>query len=197
MAPLLAEIRACTACAAHLPLGPNPVVQASTKARLVIAGQAPGLAVHKSGKPFDDPSGARLRQWMGIDMEDFYNPLKVNIVPMGFCYPGRNKNGGDCPPRPECRALWHDKLFASLPEQSLILVIGAYAQRYHLGSLRKASLTETVRNWEAYGPVYVPLPHPSPRNIGWLKRNPWFDRDVVPMLRRKVADILGREGETV
>ena len=188
---LLHEIRACRACDAFLPLGPRPVIQASSSARLVVAGQAPGTRVHASGIPFDDPSGDRLRDWMGIDRQVFYDASRVKIIPMAFCYPGRAPQGGDLPPRKECRYLWHDRLFETLPPQSLIIVIGAYAHKYHLGQMAKKSVTETVRAWRDYLPRYLPIPHPSPRNTLWLRRNPWFERDVVPFLRQKIAQVLG------
>jgi len=191
---LLGEVRGCNACAADLPLGPRPVLQASATARLVIAAQAPGRRVHETGLPFNDPSGERLRAWMGIDREIFYDARRINIIPMGFCYPGRDPRGGDNPPRPDCARLWHARLFAALGPQRLILVIGQYAQAWHLGARRKATLTETVRHWRDYLPACLPLPHPSPRNTYWLQRNPWFEAEVVPELRRRVAAILeGRE----
>jgi len=190
LATLLGEVRACRHCAAELPMEPRPVLQASATARLTVAAQAPGLKVHETGLPFNDASGDRLRGWMGIDRETFYDARRINIVPMGFCYPGRDPRGGDRPPRRECARLWHDRLFAALPRQELILVIGQYAQAYHLGSARKRSLTETVRAWRAYGPGYLPLPHPSPRNTYWLQRNRWFAAEVVPELQRRVANIL-------
>lgn len=184
---LLGEIRSCTHCREHLPRGPRPVLQASPGARLVVAAQAPGLKVHKTGLPFNDPSGDRLRDWMGIDRETFYDARRVNIIPMGFCYPGRNPRGGDNPPRPECARLWHARVFAALPQQALILVIGQYAQAWHLGTRRRRTLTETVRHWRDYLPSYLPLPHPSPRNTYWLQRRPWFEAEVIPELRRRVA----------
>jgi uracil-DNA glycosylase len=188
---MLAEIRACSACAADLPLGPRPVLQASQQARLMICGQAPGTKVHLSGKPYDDRSGDRLRQWLGIGPDIFYDPQRVAIVPMGFCYPGRDLRGGDLPPRRECAGLWHAQLFPLLTAVELTLVIGQYAMAWHLGTRRKATLTETVRAWREYLPAYIPLPHPSWRNTGWLKRNPWFEAECVPVLqaevRRRVA----------
>ena len=187
---LLQEISGCRRCAESLPLGPRPVVQCSMQARIVVAGQAPGLKVHNTGIPFNDPSGDKLRAWMGIDREIFYDSTKINIVPMGFCYPGRDPRGGDLPPRPECRETWHDRLFATLPRPGLTLVIGRYAQDYHLAGGKSRSVTETVRAWRAFWPEIVPLPHPSPRNIGWLKRNPWFEAEVVPALRRRIAELL-------
>lgn len=183
---LLTEIRACRACAAKLPLGPRPVLQAHASARILIVGQAPGARVHASGIPWDDASGKRLREWLGVDATAFYDAARFAIVPMGFCYPGRG-NGGDNPPRPECAPLWLDRLLAQLSAIRLTLLIGQYAQQRFLGTARKASLTDTVRAWRDYGPAVLPLPHPSPRNQVWLKRNPWFEADVLPELRTRVA----------
>jgi len=186
---LLAEIRACGVCADTLPLGPRPVVQADAHARLLIVGQAPGAKVHASGVPWDDASGERLRAWLGIDRETFYDASKVAIVPMGFCYPGRGA-GGDNPPRPECAPRWHARLLAQLPDVRLTLLVGQYAQRAYLGARRRVSLTETVEAWRDYAPEYLPLPHPSPRNQPWLMRHTWFERDVLPALRERVAAAL-------
>ena len=158
---------------------------ANAAARILVVGQAPGTKVHQSGIPFDDASGERLRQWMGLDRRAFYDPTLVAFLPMGFCYPGRGASG-DLPPRPECAASWRAKLLAQLPRIELMLLVGQYAQAWHLGVQRKATLTETVRTWHDYGPLKVPLPHPSPRNNIWLARNPWFEQDVVPMLRERV-----------
>ena len=182
---LLAEVRACRLCASSLPLGPRPVLVAHAAARILVVGQAPGTKVHLSGRPFDDASGDRLRLWMGLDRLAFYDPTLVAFLPMGFCYPGRGPSG-DLPPRPECAASWRAKLLAQLPRIELMLLVGQYAQAWHLGVQRKATLTETVRTWHDYGPLKVPLPHPSPRNNIWLARNPWFEQDVVPMLRERV-----------
>lgn len=190
LAQVLAEVRACRICADVLPLGPNPVIRASRTARLVVAGQAPGTRVHNTGIPFNDPSGDRLRAWMGIDRATFYDESRISIIPMGFCYPGRDPRGGDRPPRPECAARWHDRIFALLPAPRVILAIGRYAQAYHLAGREKASVSETVRAWAEYAPAIIPLPHPSPRNIGWLKRNPWFEAEVLPMLKATVADLV-------
>ncbi|HTM81233.1 uracil-DNA glycosylase family protein [Asticcacaulis sp.] len=189
--PLLDEIAACTACAAHLPLGPRPVVRASDpRAKILIIGQAPGTKVHVSGVPWDDASGKRLRDWMGVSPAQFYDESLFAIVPMGFCYPGRGK-GGDNPPRPECAPLWHDRVRATLPNIRLTLLIGAYAQAHYLGARRKATLGETVRAWRDYIDAgYLPLVHPSPRNQIWLKRNSWFEAEIVPYLRIHVADWL-------
>ncbi len=190
LADLLQDIRACRHCAAALPLGPRPVLRASQSARLIVCGQAPGTRVHATGLPFNDPSGDRLRAWMGIDRDTFYDEARVSIIPMGFCYPGRDPRGGDLPPRSECAALWHDRLFASLPRPKLLLPIGRYAQAYHLKSQIRPSVTETVKAWREFAPAMIPLPHPSPRNIGWLKRNPWFEAEVIPALRAVVAAAL-------
>ena len=168
----------------------RPVLRISKTARLCIAGQAPGIRVHSSGIPYDDPSGTRLRSWLGIDRETFYDEGRVAIVPMGFCFPGYDANGGDKPPRPECARTWHDWLFAAAPKFKLVLAIGTYAQTYHLKVNAKKSVTETVRAWREYGPLAIPLPHPSWRNNGWLKKNPWFDSELLPHLRARVAEIL-------
>ena len=186
---LLRSIRACRLCEADLPLGPRPVLRASTTARVLIAGQAPGTRVHASGVPWDDASGRRLREWLGLDAATFYDESRVAIVPMGFCYPGR-AGGGDAPPRRECRTTWHGTLLPMLPAVDLTLLIGQYAQAYFLGPRRKATLTDTVRAWREYAPAVVPLPHPSPRNVGWFKANPWFEADVLPALRASVARVL-------
>ncbi|MGA7303748.1 MAG: uracil-DNA glycosylase family protein [Rhodothermales bacterium] len=185
---LLAEVRACTLCAEHLPHGPRPVLQVHPDARILIAGQAPGRKVHESGVPFEDASGDRLRDWMGVDRQTFYDPAKVAILPMGFCYPGTGKSG-DLPPRPECAPAWREKLLASLPDVQLMLVIGRYAQDYHLGKT-KDSLTTVVRGWRSHWPRIVPMPHPSPRNNIWLRRNPWFEEELLPALRDRVREVL-------
>lgn len=184
---LLREIRACTLCAAHLPHGPRPVLQAGETARLLIAGQAPGRKVHESGIPFDDASGERLRDWLGLDRDTFYDAARVAIVPMGFCYPGKGKSG-DLPPRPECAPAWQAQLAPHLRELRLTLAVGQYAQAWHLPEAR--SLTEAVAAWRAHWPRLLALPHPSPRNNLWLKRNPWFERELVPALRGRVAQAL-------
>lgn len=182
---LLDAVRACRVCAGELPLGPRPVVQASASARILIAGQAPGLRVHTSGIPWDDQSGERLRSWMGVDKETFYDASRIAIIPMGYCYPGRG-NGGDLPPRRECAQLWLDQLLARMPQITLTLLIGQYAQQHFLGRNRKASLTETVSAWTQYAPQYLPLPHPSPRNQPWFKRHPWFEQELIPVLRARI-----------
>jgi uracil-DNA glycosylase len=189
-ASLLAEVRACTLCAAHLPHGPRPVLQIHPQARILIASQAPGRKVHESGVPFDDASGDRLREWMGVTREVFYDSRRIAILPMGLCFPGTSKSG-DLPPRPECMLAWHDLLLGHLRHLEITLVVGQYAQTYHMNEVR-ASLTETVRNWRSHWPKIVPLPHPSPRNNIWLSRNPWFEKELVPVLRRRVSEILAR-----
>ncbi|MBK9237833.1 MAG: uracil-DNA glycosylase family protein [Rhodoferax sp.] len=189
---VLAEVRACRLCAPHLPLGPRPVLVAHREARILVVGQAPGTKVHASGVPFDDASGERLRDWMGMDRSTFYDPLRVVFLPMGFCYPGRGTSG-DLPPRPECAIAWRAKLLAQLPRVELTLLVGQYAQAWHLGAQRQSTLTETVRCWRDYGPHQIPLPHPSPRNNIWLARNPWFEQEVVPMVRERI-EALNRTG---
>jgi uracil-DNA glycosylase len=185
---LLPQVRACRLCEHALPLGPRPVVQISRSATILIAGQAPSRRVHETGIPFNDPSGDRLREWMGIGREVFYDARKIATLPMGFCYPGTGKNG-DLPPRPECAPAWREALLAQLPDLQLTLVIGLYAQAWHLHS-GKQSVTATVRAWKGYWPTQLPLPHPSPRNQMWLKQNPWFAREVLPMLRRRVRALV-------
>lgn len=187
----LAEARACTYCAEHLPLGPRPVLRASATARLLVIGQAPGTRVHETGIPWNDPSGDRLREWLDLDHEAFYDDRRIAIVPMGFCYPGREERGGDRPPRPECAPLWHGRLLALMPAVRLTLLIGLYAQAKYLGPGRRKTLTETVAAWRDYSPQYVPLPHPSWRNTAWLKRNPWFEAELVAALRPAVRHALG------
>jgi uracil-DNA glycosylase len=191
LAALVAAARACRVCAEHLPLGPRPVLRARESARLLIVGQAPGTRVHETGVPWNDPSGDRLRHWLGLDREAFYDEARIAIVPMGLCYPGRDPRGGDRPPRPECAPLWHPPLRAALPAIELTLLIGSYAQRYYLGRSRKASMTETVRAWRDHLPEVLPLPHPSWRNTAWLRKNPWFEADLVPVLRQRVAALAG------
>lgn len=186
---LLADVRACRACEPALPLGARPIVRASASARILIVGQAPGAKVHATGIPWNDASGARLRAWLGVDDATFHDVSRFAIVPMGLCYPGRGA-GGDNPPRPECAPLWMDQLLARLDSVELTLLVGQYAQRHFLGPRRKASLTDTVMAWADYAPRFVPLPHPSPRNQAWFQRNPWFEADVLPMLRTRVATLL-------
>ena len=190
---LLGEVRACRICERELPLGPRPVVRASVTARLLIVGQAPGVKVHQTGLPWNDPSGDRLREWMQVDRTTFYDETRVAIIPMGYCYPGRNERGGDLPPRKECAQVWLPQLLAHLPNIRLTILAGQYAQRQYLGKRAKKSLTDTVRAWREYLPDYIPLPHPSFRNVGWLQKNPWFERDVVPALRDHVHALLQRD----
>ncbi|UZR97026.1 uracil-DNA glycosylase family protein [Chondrinema litorale] len=187
---LLAEIRKCTVCQEYLPLGANPVVSAHKKSKILIVGQAPGTKVHQSGIPWDDQSGKRLREWMGIDTDIFYNTEKIAIIPMGFCYPGRGKSG-DLPPRKECAPLWHSQLLKLLPNLQLTLLIGQYAQKYYLKEkVSKKTLTETVKTFYEYLPSYIPLPHPSPRNNIWMRKNSWFEEDIVPVLQTKVKELI-------
>ncbi|MEL7449334.1 MAG: uracil-DNA glycosylase family protein [Pseudomonadota bacterium] len=188
---LLREIRACRHCEAHLPLGPRPVLAARRTATILIAGQAPGTRVHETGIPWNDPSGDRLRDWLQVDREVFYDDRRIAIIPMGFCYPGKGKSG-DLPPRPECAPLWQDRLRRELPELKLVLALGMYAQKWHLGDRRGKTLTDTVRAWRDFAPGIVPLPHPSPRNVGWFKKNPWFDAELVPAVRERVSELLHR-----
>ena len=187
---LLRDIRACQICAAHLPHSPRPVLRAKTTARIVIAGQAPGTRVHESGMPFTDPSGDRLREWMGVDSHVFYDDKSIAIVPMGFCFPGLDAKGADLPPRKECALAWRKKVFAELKAVKLTLLVGSYAQAWHLQARRKKTLSETVRAWREYGPQFVPLPHPSWRNNVWLKKNPWMEEELLPHLRRRISRIL-------
>lgn len=185
---LLKQVRRCTVCAPYLPLGPKPILQAGPTARILVASQAPGRKAHEAGRPFADASGERLRAWMGLTPEVFYDPTQIAIIPMGFCYPGRGR-GGDLPPRPECAPLWRARLLAQLPELELTLAIGKYAIAYHfLGE--SDNLTALVRRWRDFWPERVPLPHPSPRNNLWFKRNPWFENELIPELRERVAAIL-------
>lgn len=189
MNKLSADARACQICVDHLPLGPRPVFALHPESRIVIIGQAPGTKVHASGIPWDDASGRRLREWMGVDEEQFYDAAKFAILPMGFCYPGKGKSG-DLPPRPECAPQWHGTMLKMMPKVKLILLFGQYAQKYYLGNTLKKTLTETVQNWEEYLPEYLPMPHPSPRNNIWLKKNPWFEKDILKYLRAEVAKAL-------
>ncbi len=186
---LLTEIHACRVCEAYLPLGPKPVLRASSTARALIVGQAPGRRVHETGVPWNDPSGDRLRNWLGMTREQFYDTRHIAIVPTGFCYPGSGPRG-DAPPRPECAPLWHPQLKALMPHIRLTLLIGQYAQAYYLQTRRKKSLRETVQAYRDYLPECLPLPHPSPRNQLWLKQNPWFEAEVVPILKARVAAAL-------
>jgi uracil-DNA glycosylase len=187
---LLRDVRACQICAATLPFGPRPVLQLASSARLVIIGQAPGSKVHQSGVPWDDASGDRLRDWLGLDRSVFYDAARVAIMPMGFCYPGAGQSGGDKPPRPECAPLWHERLLGFLPDVRLTLLIGQYAQRYYLTSKRKDSLTDTVRAFSECAPRFFPLPHPSWRSVVWMRNHPWFEEAVIPQLRKAVRGSL-------
>lgn len=191
LATLLRRVRACRVCEPHLPLGPRPVLQAGVRARLLVVGQAPSARVHATGIPWDDASGVRLREWLGIDAATFHDSARVAIIPVGLCYPGRAASG-DCPPRPECAPLWLAPLRAALPQVRTTLLVGAHAQRVVLGRDRAPTLTETVRQWRTWAPGIVPLPHPSPRNTPWLVANPWFDDDLLPALRRRVHALLKR-----
>jgi uracil-DNA glycosylase len=191
MSELIREIRRCTLCAAFLPLGPKPILSGSRNSKIAIVSQAPGRIAHESGIPFMDQSGKNLRAWLGVDEATFYNEKHFAIAPMGFCYPGKGK-GGDLPPRPECAPTWHDQLFSYLKNLDLKLLIGQYSQKQYLGSQMKKNLTETVRYFEDYLPEYFPLPHPSPRNGIWMRKNPWFEEEVLPALREKVAKIISQ-----
>ncbi|MEW6415866.1 MAG: uracil-DNA glycosylase family protein [Pseudomonadota bacterium] len=188
-ADLLARVRACTVCAPYLPNPPKPILRASPTARLLIVGQAPGRRVFETGIPWNDPSGDQLRLWLGMTRDQFYDESRIAIVPTEFCYPG-TVHGSDLPPRPECAPLWHPVLRAAMPDIQLTLLIGAYAQAYYLGKRRGRTLTDTVAAWRDFAPDFLPLPHPSPRNRAWLKRNPWFETEVLPSLRKRVGDAL-------
>lgn len=189
--PLLKEVRSCTICAAHLPLGPRPIVRMKPSARLLIIGQAPGTKVHDSGIPWNDPSGDRLRDWLQVDRDRFYDEARIAIMPMGFCYPGRNPKGGDNPPRPECAPAWHDRLMAHLPGIELTLLIGQYAQKRYLGDAAGRTMTESVRDFRTHLTAgFLPLPHPSWRTNAWQRKNTWFDEDVLPELRSRVRMII-------
>jgi uracil-DNA glycosylase len=187
LAKTAAAARACTVCAEHLPLGPRPVLRVSTTARLLIIGQAPGTKVHATGIPWNDPSGERLRGWLEMDRALFYDESQIAIVPMGLCYPGRLPNGGDAPPRPECAPLWQPRLLNAMPAIRLTLLVGGYALNHVLG---KGSMTERVRGFRDHLPRYFPLPHPSWRTTGWERKNPWFQAEALPLLRKSVAQIL-------
>ncbi len=186
---LMSEVRACTICAPQLPHAPRPVLQLHQNASILIAGQAPGRKVHESGVPFDDASGKRLREWMGVTSEVFYNPEQVAILPMGFCYPGKSTSG-DLPPLKICATTWRQSVLAELSSVRLTLIIGQYAQKWHLDEPRK-NLTETVRAWSDYDESIMPMPHPSPRNNIWLAKNRWFEKELLPTLKKRVADTLG------
>lgn len=186
---LVSEAKSCTICASFLPLGANPIFQAAPSAKIAVVGQAPGVRAHTTNKPFNDPSGIRLRYWMGIPDEVFYDPDKIAIVPMGFCYSGKAK-GGDLPPRKECAPAWHFRFWQQLPNVALVLLVGKYAQKYYLGSRQYKTLTLTVQNYHKYLPRFFPLVHPSPRNIGWLRNNSWFETELIPELQIKIQSIL-------
>jgi uracil-DNA glycosylase len=188
LSDLLVDVRACTVCAEHLVDGPRPIVQVGEQAPIVIIGQAPGRRVHESGVPWDDPSGVRLRDWLGLSIEQFYDPTVVAILPMGFCFPGTGSSG-DNPPRPECAPLWHDRLRAFLREDRLEVILGAYAQERYVEH-RADTLTATVAEWEQHLPRQIVMPHPSPRNNIWLKKNPWFEAETLPAVRARVAEVL-------
>ncbi len=188
---LLADIRACRICEAHLPHGARPVIHASATAKLCIFAQAPGIRVHETGISFNDPSGDRLREWMGVDRTTFYDESRIAIIGMGFCFPGYDAKGGDLPPRKECAEAWQEKLFAALPKFKLTLLVGGYAFNWHLGERAKSNVTETVKAWREYAPRYIPLPHPSWRNNAWLKKNPWFADELLPYLRKRVRSTIG------
>ena len=190
LARLSTEARACTICADELPLGPRPVFRVSPTARLLIVGQAPGTKVHETGIPWNDASGDRLRGWLNLDREIFYDESRIAIVPMGFCYPGVDARGGDRPPRKECAPAWHPRFLKLLPKIELTLLVGLYAQAHYLGDRRKVTLTDTVRAFKDYGPNFMPLPHPSWRNTGWLRKNPWFEAELLPVLRRRVTKLI-------
>ncbi|GAA67986.1 uracil-DNA glycosylase family protein [Pseudoalteromonas sp. BSi20429] len=188
---LIDQVSKCVICDPHLPLGARPVIQFNPNARILIAGQAPGIKVHETGVPFNDTSGNRLREWLGLTRDEFYDANNIAILPMGFCYPGRGKSG-DLPPRKECAPAWREQLLAALPNIELTIVLGKYAQAYHLPETKKMPLTELVKSWREYWPNYLVLPHPSPRNNIWLKKNPWFEQDVLPELGKRIATILNK-----
>lgn len=193
---LLQKIRKCDICAEHLPLGPRPIVRASETTRLLIIGQAPGTRVHESGVPWDDPSGERLRDWLQIDAGTFYDESIVGLMPTGFCYPGTAPKGGDLPPRPECAPKWHAPLLHKMPNIELTLLVGSYAQKQHLiykGLKPMKTLSETVKSWAEYAPDLLPLPHPSWRTLSWAKKNPWFEEEVLPMLRKRIQKLLAKQ----
>jgi uracil-DNA glycosylase len=187
---LYAEIRACTVCAAELPLGPRPVVRGKRSARLMIISQAPGTKVHETGLSFNDRSGDRLRDWLGTDRETFYDERRIAILPMGLCYPGRHERSGDLPPRPECAPLWHERVLGVLPNIELILLVGSYAIDHYLAERAKPRMADTVASWRDYLPRYFPLPHPSWRTVVFERKNPWFEEDVLPALRRRVKKLV-------
>ena len=190
LASVLAKARACRVCEAHLPLGARPVLRATATARLLIVGQAPGTKVHASGIPWNDPSGDRLREWLAVDRDTFYDESRIAIMPMGFCYPGRHERGGDLPPRKECAPLWHAPVRERLPAIELTLLVGQYAQAHYLGKRREKTLTATVARWRDFLPAFLPTPHPSWRSTNWLRKNPFFEAEVLPELRERVRALL-------
>jgi Uracil-DNA glycosylase len=190
MNELLQQIRNCSLCKEHLPLGPRPIVAANPEARILIIGHAPGTKVHQTGVPWDDQSGKQLRRWMGVTDKEFYDETKIAQMPMGFCYPGKGRSG-DLPPRPECAPQWHSLLLEKMPNLKLTLLIGQHSQHYYLGNQMQKNLTETVKNYRTYLPQYFVLPHPSPRNRFWLSKNPWFEEEVLSELRARVLKSLG------
>ncbi len=189
MSTLLEDIKQCKICAAHLPNEPKPIVRFSEKSKIIIIGQAPGLRAHLSGLDFDDPSGDKLRSWLGVDRETFYNTANFAVIPMGFCYPGKGKTG-DLPPRPECRPQWHPRIMETLNKVELTILIGAYAQKAYLGERFQKNLTQTVLNYYKFLPSAFPIPHPSPTNRFWMAKNKWFSTEVLPVLQQRVAMIL-------
>lgn len=189
LAETVDAIRSCRVCEEHLPLGPNPILQAGPDAKVVLVSQAPGRIAHVKSRAYQDPSGRRLREWLGVTEDEFYESGRFVIMPMGFCYPGK-AGGGDAPPRPECAPLWHERLWSALPKIELTVLIGSYAQRAYLGKRREKTLTATVRRYQTYLPTFLPIPHPSPLNNMWLRRNPWFEQEVVPNLQARIAKLL-------
>ncbi len=187
---LLSRVRACDICRDHLPLGPRPVVRVSAQSRILIIGQAPGTKVHETGIPWNDPSGDRLRDWLALDKDTFYDTAKIAIMPTGFCYPGRDPKGGDLPPRPECAPTWHGPLRQHLKGVELTLLVGMHAQVFCLGDARKRTMTETVRAWREYAPAVIPTPHPSWRTTSWARKNPWFEAELVPEIRRRIDALI-------
>ena len=190
MKGLLTQIRDCDVCKAHLPLGPRPIISATVQSKIVLVSQAPGRKAHENNKAWDDPSGRKLREWLGVSDEQFYNPDNFAVLPMGFCYPGKAKTG-DLPPRKECAPLWHESVWQQFENVKLIIVIGKYAQDQYLCGLSKKNLTENVVNYQDFLPKYFPLPHPSPVNRFWTIKHPWFEKEVVPELRTRVVNIIG------
>ena len=190
LSSVLNDVAACRACAGELPHEPRPVVMVGPRTRLLICGQAPGRRVHESGLPFTDASGDRLRQWLGVDRDTFYEDGRIGVAAMAFCFPGTNPKGGDYPPPPRCAQLWRPRLLAALPQVELTLLVGSYAQKWALGERMRPTMTDTVAHWRDYLPAYLPMPHPSWRNTGWLKRNPWFEDEVIPFLQARVRAML-------